>query len=154
MKLVVLEFLYRVWNTIANVFRRDRLESELKIEMESHLHFQNEQNRRLGMSPENARKEASLNFGNPNRIEKDARDVWGTRRIENLIRDFQFGLRLASRYRSSSFLAVLMLGFGISIATIGYTFSTVLFDPSLMGGFRIESCVVSFARQTKRGEEI
>lgn len=138
MKLVVLEFLYKVWNSIANVFRRDRLEAELKIEMENHLHFQNEQNKRMGMSPEQARKEANINFGNPNRIEEDARDAWGYRVVRNLIRDIRFAFRLTSRYKSSSFLAVLMLGFGICIAIIGYTFSTIAIDPSLMGGFRID----------------
>lgn len=156
MKLALWEFAYRVWNSIANLFRRGRLADELKIEMENHLHFQNEQNKRMGMPAAKARKEASLNFGNPNVIEEDVHDAWGTRVIMDLIRNFRFGLRLSIRYMSSSIMAVVMLGFGIGIAILGYTSATVMLGVMTELGvtFKQEQVLLGWDKGNNRSERI
>src|SRR5207245_8074829 len=55
--------LRRAWQRLLGTFSGGRRENELAAELEAHIEMQAEDNVRLGMSPEEARRAALLKFG-------------------------------------------------------------------------------------------
>jgi hypothetical protein len=51
-------------NRVANLFRRARVDREINDELRAHIEMRTEDNVRAGMSPEEARRDALLRFGN------------------------------------------------------------------------------------------
>ncbi|HKR26997.1 MAG TPA: ABC transporter permease, partial [Acidobacteriaceae bacterium] len=99
---------------------RDR-EGELDEELRSHVEMAAEENRRNGMSEEEARRAALLSFGGVTQVRESFRMSEGVPWIENLSRDFAYALR--QMRRSSGFAATVIgtLALGIGAATAMFT---------------------------------
>ena len=54
-----------VLRRITNLFRRSAVDREIADELQSHIDLRIESNVAAGMSPEAARRDALLHFGNP-----------------------------------------------------------------------------------------
>jgi hypothetical protein len=73
-------------------FRRSAEHSELAREIEAHLAHEIEDNVARGMSEEEARRQAYLKFGNPQRVLEDVWQ-WNTAEfVENIYRDLFFAV--------------------------------------------------------------
>src|SRR5215510_1134354 len=99
------------------LFRRDRLERELDQEMRFHLDQQIESYVSQGLTPEEARRRARLEFGTLDQIREEHRDARGISPLAHLGRDLRHAARQVRRAPMFSALAVLCLGLGIGVNT-------------------------------------
>src|SRR6266446_388442 len=91
------ELLRTLFQRLAALFRRRRLENDLDDELRSHLEMAVELNLRKGMSAEDARREALKSFGGVEQTKESYRDQRGLPMIETTLQDLRFGLRLLRR---------------------------------------------------------
>ena len=82
---------------VLSLVRRDRLERELAQELEAHLEMHIDDNRRLGMSADEARRQALIKLGGVEQIKETYRDRRGLPVLETALKDLQFALRLMRR---------------------------------------------------------
>ena len=54
-----------IFRRISNLFSRLRLDQDIEAELRSHIEMRIEDNMADGISPEEARRDALLRFGNP-----------------------------------------------------------------------------------------
>jgi len=74
-----------------------RDEDILRAEIEEHIDMQTAENRRAGMSPVEARRQALLKFGNVEVMKDSYRDQRGLPFIETLIHDLRHVMRRLRR---------------------------------------------------------
>ena len=111
--------------------RRQELEDRLDDEIRFHVEQQTEKNRRAGMTPDEARRQALIRFGGVEQVRERTRDEFRAAPIENLARDVRYGLRSLRRHPGFSAMAVLSLAIGIGAnATIFGVAHAVLFRQS------------------------
>ncbi|MGA2694047.1 MAG: permease prefix domain 1-containing protein, partial [Opitutaceae bacterium] len=103
----------RLWNRLALLWRRNRLERAMAEEMQAHLDGLTERNMAAGMSPEEALYAAQRAFGGVEQIKERARDERGWVWLENLGRDVRFSLR--SLRRSVGFSAAVIITLALCI---------------------------------------
>ena len=99
---------------LLNLFRRRPLERELEAELQAYLEMEVDENVRRGMAPREARRTALTRLGGLEAVKEQCRDVHRFRAVDDLWRDFLFGLR---RLRARPMLAavataVLAIGIG------------------------------------------
>jgi predicted permease len=106
------------WQRLRN---RDRLERELDAELRYHLERQVEENMRAGMSEPEARRQARLEFGGPEQLKEQCRDVRGTRWLLDIAQDTTFAARLLVKERWFSAASILALSLGIGVTSMMVT---------------------------------
>lgn len=99
---------------------RDR-ESELDEELRSHVEMAAEENRRNGMSEEEARRAALRSFGGMTQVRENFRMREGLPWIENLSRDFSYAMRQMKRSPGFAATVIGTLALGIGAATAMFT---------------------------------
>jgi hypothetical protein len=99
------------------MFRNQRLEEELDAEVRSHLEMLTDENLQKGMSLEEARSAALRTFGWVDRLKEIYREQRGLPRLETVLQDVQYGLRMLAKGPVFTAVAVLTLGFGIGLNT-------------------------------------
>jgi predicted permease len=111
-------------------FGSRKLDSELDAEMRSHIEFATEDNMRRGMTAEEARRQAMIQFGGATQAKEKQRDARGLPWLEVLLQDVHYTLRTLGRDRSFTAIAVLILGLGIgaNIAVFSVV-NTILLRP-------------------------
>ncbi len=57
---------------IGNLFRRSQVDREIDAEMEAHIALRTEENIARGMTPQEARRDARVRFGNPSVMKEKA----------------------------------------------------------------------------------
>ena len=75
----------------------DALERGLDEEIRFHIDQQTEKNRRAGMSPDEARRQALIRFGGVERVKESTRDEIRPALLEDSLRDVRHGLRVLRR---------------------------------------------------------
>jgi putative ABC transport system permease protein len=120
------EFLRKVgW-----LMRRSAKEAELREELRVHLELDAEERREEGMTEAEAGRAARRALGNVGLVQEDTRAAWGWRRLEQLARDADYGLRLVRRNPAFSGIAIATLALGIGGITAMFgAFDAVLIRP-------------------------
>ena len=108
----------RTWlHRLGGLFGKASRDHELAAEIESHLQLHIDDNIRTGMTPEEARRQAILEFGAVESIKESYRDRRGVPLIDTLMRDVAWGWRVLRRDPGFAFVAVLTLALGIAATT-------------------------------------
>ena len=82
---------------LRQLFRRRREDAETEMELRFHLEMEAEKNRRAGLLPREADRQARVRLGGIEAIREAVRDARGTRPLEDLARDLGYALRAARR---------------------------------------------------------
>jgi hypothetical protein len=122
--------LRRAWQRILGTFTGGRREREMSAELEAHIEMQTEDNIRLGMSREDARRAAMLKFGGVESTKEHYREQRGLPQLETLAQDVRFAVRALAKRPSFVVVAILSLGIGIGVnATVFTWFKAVYLNP-------------------------
>jgi predicted permease len=108
----------RKWfQTVRFALRRRDEERLMDDEIRYHIEQETRENIRRGMSPEEARRTALLDFGGIAQVEEECREMWGVQLISDLLRDLRFGWRGLRRNKGYALAAILTLALGIGSNT-------------------------------------
>jgi len=114
---------------VRGLFQKSRTEKHLDKELRFHLEQQIADYVAAGLSADEARRRAQLEFGGLERVKEEVRDARWETHLDNLLRDFRYAFRSLRRDHSFSVTAIFALALGIGSCTI--VFSVVysaLFD--------------------------
>ena len=109
--------LRRGWSRLVGTFSGRRCDHDAAAELESHLQMQMEDNLRLGMSPEDARRAAILKLGGLEATKESLRDQRGLPRLESFAADIRHAGRGLRRNPGFATAAILTLALGIGANT-------------------------------------
>jgi len=96
-----------------SLFRKRSLDAQLTSEVRFHIDELTDANTAAGMSPEEARRRAVLEFGGSEQIKEELRDVHRVRVIESAIANLKSAFRFTRKSPSFSAAVILTLALGI-----------------------------------------
>ena len=94
-----------------------RHDDDLRQEMRSHIEIETDENIERGMTPEEARRQAMIKFGNQSVAQEDAQNMWSLPSLESVMSDARFGWRVLWKAPGFALVAVLTLALGIGATT-------------------------------------
>jgi predicted permease len=102
---------------LRRLVRKSLAEAQLDKELRFHLDQQIADNITAGMSPEEARRCANLQFGGLEQTKERIRDTRCETHLDNLYRDFRYALRALRKNRRFAAVAIFTLALGIGSTT-------------------------------------
>jgi predicted permease len=115
---------------ITRFVRRPRLDDELADEIQMHIELRAQALIGEGMDPRDAAAEARRRFGNVINTREESRDMWNFPRVETIVQDLGYAVRLLRRSPAFATVALVALGIGIGSAIAVFTLiNAVLLRP-------------------------
>src|SRR5689334_4685164 len=115
----------KLWRTL----RGERLDQDIDEELQFHLDQRVEELAAAGKTPEEARRQVQLRFGNRLYLEEQTSSADRMGWLADTMRDFRYGLRNLRRNPAFAVVAVATLAVGIGAATAVFSIvNGVLFE--------------------------
>ncbi|MGC2465331.1 MAG: ABC transporter permease [Candidatus Acidiferrum sp.] len=104
-------------NWLTRLFRKEQTEKHLDAELRDHLDRQIVEYLAEGISLEEARRRAKLEFGGLERVKEEVRDTRWETHLDNLFLDFRYAIRNLRKDRRFALVAMFALALGIGAST-------------------------------------
>src|SRR5690242_12567667 len=106
-----------VLRKLGSLFRKERLDSDLDAELASHLELAAEEQRRNGLSPQEARRQAMLQLGGVEQSKEEHRDARGLPSLDSVMQDLRYAARPLWRDFGFAIFTVLIIGLGVGASS-------------------------------------
>ena len=107
----------RLYFLLKAILQRNSLETRMDGEMKFHLDAYIDELVESGISVEEARRRARLEFGSPERWKEECREARRLNLVDTLSRDLRHALRMSARNLSFTLTIVVTMALGIGSAT-------------------------------------
>src|SRR5580658_1653282 len=116
---------------VLNLFIHSKVDREIEAELKSHVEMRTEDNVASGMSPDVARRDALLRFGNPTVTKEQVIAVDAALTLESIGMDFRYAFRRLTKSPGFTVTAILTFALGIGATTAIFSAAYALLLRSL-----------------------
>lgn len=143
----MIDRLRELFEKLLSPLHRRRLDEELESELDAHVAIAAEENQRLGMSYDEALRQARIRLGGREQAKEEQREARSLPLLESILQDLRYAARTLRRDAGFATFAILIIALGIGAsATVFSVIDTLLMKPL---PFKDPQSIVWIANRTK-----